>query len=133
MKLTDFVKSTTTARMELAVGDETAWLDIRSTNSDEFAAAKGQFEQAFSSLLLAGKTLITKKVILGQEISERSDDYEKLLSIMLASLISEWSFEDELNAESAAQFLYNNRSVRTKVDEAATKLSAGEEAKKKPL
>lgn len=132
MKLTDFAKSTITQRLTLVAGGDECWIEVRSTNSDEFATAKSQFEQAFSKQIIAGKELVSTKIVLGQEITEKSDDYEKLLSVMIASLITEWSFEDDLNLESAAQFLYNNQSVRNQVDEVASTLSRGEAKAKKP-
>lgn len=132
MKLTDFAKSTITQRLPLVAGGDECWIDIRSTNSDEFAVAKSQFEQAYSNQLIAGKELIITKVVLGQEVTDESEDYKKLLSVWLSSLISDWSFDDELSLENAAQFLYANPSVRKKVDEIASSLARGEARAKKP-
>ena len=97
MKLTDFIKTSTTERIQLIAGSEECWIDVRSTNSEEFAKAKNQFDQAISSILLTGKELVVEKIVLGQTITEKTDDYEKLMSILIASLIVDWSFEDEMN------------------------------------
>ena len=133
MKLTDFAKSTITQRLNLDAGGDECWVDVRSTSSSEFARAKTQLEQATSKRLISGEKLFTTKTVLGEEITERSESYEKLLSVMMASLIADWSFEDELTLESAAQFLYTNPIVQSRVDEIGSALSQGEQAaKKKP-
>ena len=126
MKISDFLKSTITDKVNLIAGGEECWIEVTSTNTDKFAKAKNQFDQAMSAQIISGKELLTEKVVLGQTITEKSDDYEKLLSILMSAVIVDWSFEDELNLESAAIFLYNNPAVKNKVDEVSAILSKEE-------
>lgn len=134
MKLTDFTKSDLTSRLPLAAGGEDCWIEYKSTSCDEFIEAKNSFDQAFSRHVMNGKELVKTKVVLGQEITERSDDYKRLFAVMMASLITDWSLEDDLNLENAATLLYNNPAVCDALDTAATAMRRAELiAKKKPL
>ena len=130
MKLTDFVKDSLTEKIDLVANGGEEWVKFKSTQSPEFIEAQHSFNQSTSAMLLAGKELISTKVVLGQEITERSEDYKKLFAIMFASIIVEWSLEDDVNLENAATFLYNNPSVLNELDRRASALTAKENAKK---
>ncbi len=132
MKIADLMSKALTERLELDAGGEDCWIEYRATSSPEFSEAVSSFKQAASKMVLAGKELRKTVVIMGQEVEEHTEDYKKLQSIMMASLISDWSFEDELTTASAAEMLYNNPAVRIELDDAATKLTLRSNEAKKP-
>lgn len=132
MKIEDIVKSAETRKMELSAGGETTYIEYRSVMSDEFAAARVRHQQALSRIAAAGKPLTVNNVVMGVEMPEPSEECDKLMSILTASLIVSWGFEDELTLESAAKMLHNNKSIRAALDAAASQLARDEDELKKP-
>lgn len=132
MKLSDFKIESNTERLPLVCNGEDCWIEFSSASSTEFAKAQSAFTRAMAVKAEKGEEILTKTTVMGEEVTEYTETYNKHLAILLGSLIVDWSFDDELTKESGALFLFNNPSIANELDQRASLLASQEAEVKKP-
>lgn len=121
-----------TVRIALDVDGEDCFIEVFGITSRKYAEAYAWFKRACSEKMMAGEELITSTNVMGEEVVERSESYEKLQTILFAHLIADWGFVDELNLLNATTLLTNNPYLCTKIDEETSMMAYAEATAKKP-
>ena len=121
-----------TVRIALDVDGEDCFIEVFGITSRKYAEAYAWFKRACSEKMMAGEELITSTNVMGEEVVERSESYEKLQTILFAHLIADWGFADELNLLNATTLLTNNPYLCTKIDEETSMMAYAEATAKKP-
>lgn len=121
-----------TVRILLDVDGEECFIEVYGITSRKYSEAYAWFKRACSEKMMSGAELITTEEVAGEQIAKRSDDYDRLQTILFAHLIADWGFEDELNLSNATSLLTNNPHLCTKIDEETSMMAYAEATAKKP-
>lgn len=132
MKSTDVKQLQSTQRIPLRVDGESCYIEVCSVNSRQYAAGMSWFKRASAEKAMTGVQLIKTELVMGQEIPVQSEEYKQLESILMAHLIVDWGFDDELTLASAAEFLSARPDIKTAIDDASSMMAYAENSAKKP-
>lgn len=132
MKLSSVKELESTQRIPLSVDGEDCYIEVCSINSRRYAAGMSWFKRASAEKAMSGIELIKTESVLGEEIPIQSEEYKRLESILMAHLVVDWGFDDELTLNSAAEFLMMRPDIKTAIDEASSMMAYAEATAKKP-
>lgn len=117
MKISDIKSKSETLRIELDVNGEACFISVARIGSRQYAKSYAWLKSAYAAKIEDGVALIVKEIVCGEEITTRTDEYERLEKIMFAQLITGWGFDDELTLDNAANLLINNPDIAAAIDE----------------
>lgn len=121
-----------TQRVTFDVDGEPCFIEVRSTSSREYSNGLAWFKRVAAQRAHAGVDLIRVVNVAGEEVEQKTEEYQRLEAILFAHLIADWGFDDELTLDSAAKLVIANSDIRELIDETTSLIAYAEKTAKKP-